>query len=104
MSTQRTRPASRPGAKRRAVSLSISHGTPTRAMCFALQRQRPAPLTVRLTAQQGLELRRAVEAEVKRMVIACSSSAVQNMPSLRSQVETSLDMLADVLTKLARSA
>ena len=89
------------------MSLSISHGQPTlatRAASFGLQHRQHAPMTVRLTAQQGLELRRALETEVKRMVIACSSSAVQDMPALRSQVETSLVTLSDVLTKLAGSA
>lgn len=61
-------------------------------------------MMVRLTAQQGLELRRALETEVKRMVIACSSSAVQDMPALRAQVESSLGTLSDVLAKLTGSA
>ena len=86
-----------------SISVSISHGKPTRAVSFGLQHRQHAPMTVRLTAQQGLELRRALETEVKRMVIACSSSAVQDMPALRSQVETSLVTLSDVLTKLAGS-
>jgi len=61
-------------------------------------------MTVRLTAEQGFELRRALEAEMKRMVIACASSAVQGMPALRARVETSLGTLSDVLTKLTGSA
>ena len=104
MSTQRTRPVPHAPATRRSLSLTISQTKPTRAVCFGLQRSQHAPTTVRLTAQQGLEVRRALETEVKRMVIACASSSVQDMPALRSQVEASLDTLSDVLSKLAGSA
>lgn len=101
MSTQRTKPVSRPWPARRSLFLSISPGKAPREALFGMRRRQCAPMTVRLTTQETVELRRALETEVKRLVIACSSSAVQELPTLRSRVETSLGTLSDVLTKLA---